>query len=168
VTVSLLLIVFIPMLVEAARSARNERLQIARGGIEPPGDVFRIMRIAYPGAFLAIVAEGVWRGSPTPAVIAAGAVVFVAAKALKWWAILTLGRAWTFRVITVPGDALVTRGPYRLLDHPNYAAVIGELVGTSMMAGAPAAGMIATAGFSMLMWKRIAIEERALDRRDRR
>jgi hypothetical protein len=33
------LLVFVPMLVEARRSARNERAQRARGGIEPRDDV---------------------------------------------------------------------------------------------------------------------------------
>lgn len=152
------------MLFELRLSARNERIQRARGGIEPSGDVFAIMRIAYPGAFLAVIAEGAWRGGAPPGVVAAGAVLFIAAKALKWWAIATLGRAWTFRVITVPGDDLVRTGPYRVFDHPNYLAVAGELAAVAMMAGAPAAGVIATAGFSLLMWKRVTVEERALHR----
>src|SRR5262245_30438358 len=36
------------LIVEAVRSARNERLQMARGGVEPSGDVYKMMRIAYP------------------------------------------------------------------------------------------------------------------------
>ena len=56
----------------------------------------------------------------------------MAAKALKWWAILTLGRFWTFRVIVVPGATLVAGGPYRWLRHPNYVGVIGELVGVGV------------------------------------
>jgi len=164
---SLLSAVFIPMLLEARISARNERAQRARGGIEPAGDVFSIMRLAYPSAFLAIIAEGAWRGGAPPRVLASGAVLFAAAKTLKWWAMATLGRAWTFRVITVPGDGLVTTGPYRRLDHPNYVAVAGELMSVAMMAGAPAAGAVATVGFSLLMRKRIAVEELALGRRHR-
>ena len=59
----LLAAVFVPMLIEARLAASNERLQLARGGIEPPGDVYAIMRIAYPGVFLAMIAEGWWRSS---------------------------------------------------------------------------------------------------------
>src|ERR1043165_4749995 len=57
-------IVFGSMLVEARRAARNERAQRARGGIEPPGDVYRVMSFVYPAAFLAMIAEGAWRGLP--------------------------------------------------------------------------------------------------------
>src|SRR6185503_10224668 len=57
-------LVYVPMLVEARRASRNERAQRARGGIEPPGDVYRLMRLVYPGAFLLMLAEGAIRGGP--------------------------------------------------------------------------------------------------------
>ena len=157
-------IVFAFMIVEARRSARNEAWQRARGGIEPSGDVYKMMRVAYPAAFAAMILEGVVRGGPSPASFAAGAALFAAAKALKWWAILALGSCWTFRVIVVPGSALIGDGPYRWLRHPNYVGVVGELIGVALMTGAIAAGPIATATFGLLVLKRIAVEERALRR----
>ena len=153
--------VFAPMLVEARRASANERAQRARGGIEPAGDVYKIMQAAYPGAFLVMIAEGAVRGVPPPAVLAAGVALFAAAKALKWWAILALGPFWTFRVIVVPGAPLVARGPYRYLRHPNYVAVAGELIAAAMMTGAIVMGPIATAGFVLLMLKRIGRGSRA-------
>ena len=156
-------IVFGSLLVEARRAARNERAQLARGGVEPPGDVYRVMRIVYPGAFLAMFAEGVARGAPSPTVLAAGLAVFAAAKALKWWAILTLGPFWTFRVIVVPGASLIQTGPYRWLRHPNYVGVIGELSGVALMNSAPVSGVAAIATFAVLLIKRIAVEERTLE-----
>jgi methyltransferase len=156
-------IVFGTMLIEARRAARNERAQRARGGVEPPGDVYELMRIAYPGAFLAMFVEGVARGSPSPAVLIAGAAVFAAAKVLKWWAILSLGPFWTFRVIVVPGAALVIKGPYHVMRHPNYVGVVGELAGVAMMTGAWVSGVAGIATFVALLVKRIAVEERALE-----
>src|SRR5262249_58475610 len=124
------------MLIEARRAAAHERAQRARGGIEPAGDVYRVMRVSYPGAFLVMLGEGAWRdGVPVP-IVAAGLALFAAAKALKWWAILSLGPFWTFRVIVIPGASLVAGGPYRFIRHPNYVAVVGELVGAALMTGA--------------------------------
>jgi len=157
------LVVFGFLVVEARRAAANERAQIARGGVEPAGDVYRAMRVAYPAAFAAMLVEGAARGGPRWPLVAAGAGLFAAAKALKWWAIATLGPSWTFRVIVVPGTTLVARGPYRLLRHPNYVAVAGELIAVSLATGALVAGPIATAGFLLLIRRRIATEERALD-----
>jgi methyltransferase len=161
----LVAVVFGPMAIEARRAARNERAQRARGGVEPSGDarIYAWMQITYPGAFALMLAELVVRGSPSPIVIAVGALTFAAAKALKWWAIATLGPCWTFRVIVVPGAPLVTGGPYRFIAHPNYAAVAGELAGTAFMTGAIVTGPVMTMLFCVLMTRRIAVERRALD-----
>jgi len=167
-TVALLLaVVFGPMLVEAMRARRNERLQFARGGREPHGDVYELMRVAYPAVFLAIIVEGWLRGFTNHRWVAAGAVVFVTAKLLKYWAIAALGQFWTFRVIVVPGAQLVSAGPYRYLHHPNYVAVIGELLGVAMLAGAPLAGFAGTAFFAFLMARRVRVETAALDAAER-
>jgi methyltransferase len=161
--VLLLVLAYVPMLVEARRAAANERAQLAAGGVEAPGDVYRRMRIAYPMAFAVMIAEGALRGAPRPSIALAGAALFVAAKVVKWWAIATLGRAWTFRVITVPAAPLVKSGPYAFVRHPNYVGVIGELIGVALMAGAWFAGPVGTLGFGLLIRQRIAVEERALD-----
>jgi methyltransferase len=155
-------LVFVPMLIEAYRAGLNDQSQIQRGGIEAPGDVFEIMRVAYPAAFLSMLVEQTVRGARTDVPFAIGLALFFAAKALKWWAILTLGAFWTFRVIVVPGAHLVSGGPYQFLRHPNYIAVVGELVGVALMAGAWITGPISTIGFGLLLMKRIAVEERAL------
>ena len=140
----LLAIVFGPMLVEARRAAGNERAQRARGGVEPAGDVYNVMRVVYPGAFLAMFVEGTLRVSPSLAAVLAGALLFIAAKGLKWWAILSLGPFWTFRVIVVPGARLVAGGPYRWLRHPNYLGVMGELAGAALRSGAASKRTVAS------------------------
>jgi methyltransferase len=152
------------MIAEAARAARNEERQRTLGGIEPPGDVYQVMRAAYPAAFLVMIGETWWRGAPVAESLRiAGAMVFVLAKALKWWAIVTLDGAWTFRVIVVPGMTRVASGPYRYMAHPNYLAVVGELAGVALLTGARVSGPLATLAFGLLLVKRVAIERRALD-----
>jgi methyltransferase len=159
----LLALIFIPMLIETSRAAHNERAQLARGGVEPAGDVFEIMRVAYPALFLAMIAEGWLRGAPRREWVVLGLIGFAAAKTLKWWAILALGPSWTFRVVVIPGATLVRHGPYRLLRHPNYVAVALELLGVAAMTGATVSGPLAIVLFSALLRRRIAVENRALD-----
>ena len=158
----LAILTFGALLVETRRASRNERAQRSRGGVEPADDVYKIMRVAYPGAFLSMFAEGAVRGAPPATVLLAGAGVFAAAKILKWWAILSLGPFWTFRVIVVPGAPLTVKGPYRWLRHPNYVGVMGELAGFAAAAGAPVSGSAALVAFGALLIKRIAVENRAL------
>jgi len=155
-------VVFGTMLVEARRASRNERRQRGRGGIEPPDDVYRMMRWAYPLGFAAMLVEGALRGSPPPAIVTAGLALFALAKLVKWWAILSLGPFWTFRVIVVPGTSLIRSGPYRWLRHPNYVGVVGEFAGVALAAGAWLSGVAAITGFGWLLYRRIRVEERAL------
>ena len=156
------LIVFAPMTAEAILSTRHERLLRAQGAVEPPGDVYRIMQLAYPGAFVALIAEGALRGVRLGLLYEIGAAVFIASKALKYWAIASLGTRWTFRVLVPPGSVPIRRGPYRWLAHPNYLSVAGELLGVALAMQALVTGAPAVVGFSLLMRRRARIEERAL------
>jgi methyltransferase len=158
----LFLLVFIPMLLEARRSNRNDRTLRAAGAVEPAGDVYRVMQIAYPLAFLVPIAEGWLRARHASPIVVAGLFLFLAAKALKYWAIGTLGERWTFRVLVPPRSSRTVAGPYRLLRHPNYVAVGGEIAGVALMAQAYITGSLMLIVFTLLMHARIGIEEQAL------
>ena len=158
-------VIFVPMIAETIVSARHDRALRARGAVEPQGDVYRLMQLAYPGAFLVLLAEGALRGVGWDAVTVTGAAIFAGAKALKYWAIASLGERWTFRVLVPPGSTPTRRGPYRWVDHPNYVAVVGELTGTAIAMHAAVSGLPVIGGFIFLMWRRVAIEEKALARR---
>jgi len=150
------------MAVEARRAARNERRQRAHGGVEPPGDVYPFMRVLYPAGFLLILLAGAWVGEWPRSAIWCGALLFAASKALKWWAIVTLGDFWTFRVIVIPGMRPIDSGPYRLMRHPNYVAVVGEFLSVTLICGAIATGLAVTATFFLLILRRVRLEERAV------
>ncbi|MCC7009167.1 MAG: hypothetical protein IT184_10145 [Acidobacteria bacterium] len=161
-------LIFGLMLAEQRASARHEQQLRAEGAIEPPGDVYRALALTYPAAFLIMGLEGIWRASHQaaaaggPSWAASGVVLFVVSKMLKYWAIRALGHRWSFRVLVLPGRPLVSDGPYRYVDHPNYIAVIGELVATALMVGARVTGPIAGAGFGIVLWRRWRFERRVL------
>jgi methyltransferase len=157
-----LALAFVPMALEARLSSRRERALRAAGAREPAGDVYAPMQVIYPGCFLAMAAEAWARGATPGELLAAGLIVFLAAKALKYWAIATLGARWTFKVLVPPGSSRIVAGPYRWLRHPNYLAVAGELAGVALMARAAVTGPMALALFGGLMLARIRVEERAL------
>jgi methyltransferase len=150
------------MLAELARSRRNERLLFARGAVAVPDPAYGTMRWAYPAAFVAMAVEGAVSGPPPIAFTVAGGAVFAAAKALKFWAIGSLGERWTYRVFVLPGEPLVTRGPYRYMRHPNYVGVVGELVGMALLTGARITGPIGLVCFGWLLLRRIQAEEKAI------
>jgi methyltransferase len=156
------LVALVLMLLEWRVSRRNEVALRRAGAVEPAGDVHGTMAWAYPASFVAMALEGILSNRPPGVLTLAGAAGFAAAKALKYWAMASLGRRWSFRVLVLPGAPLVTRGPYAWLRHPNYVGVIGELAAFALLVSAPVTGIVAVGGFALLIRARIRVEERAL------
>ena len=158
-----LLAVLVMMLAELWLSASNERVLRANGGQYCWDARFALMRTSYPAVFIGMAAEGAYLGvEPGPITFAGVALMFLA-KALKFWAISSLGTRWTFKVIVMPGLPLVTTGPYRWMRHPNYVAVLGELIAMALMTHARITGPFGTLFFTWLLWRRIAAEEQAME-----
>jgi len=152
------------MLGEAILSSFNERQLRAKGAVEPEGDVINMMRLVYPGAFILMGIEGALSGPAPSDLLMGGLALFGLAKALKVWAISSLGSKWSYRVLVVPGEPLVSTGPYQFMSHPNYLAVVGEMVSVAMIVWAPITGILSLLVFGWLMIARIRVEEKALGR----
>jgi methyltransferase len=89
--------------------------------------------------------------------------LFAAAQALRYWAIGSLGERWNTRVLVLPGEAPIARGPYRFLAHPNYVAVIVELAAVPLLFGAYATAIVASLVNAVLLFGiRIPCETSAL------
>jgi len=149
--------------VELVLSGRNARRALARGGVEAGRGHYPAM-VAFHGAFLvACAAEPVAWPTAWPAAVtwvAGGGVI--AAQALRWWAVRSLGDRWSTRIVVLPGAPPVVRGPYRWLRHPNYLAVAVELAALPLALGAWRTALLASAGNAILLAIRIPAEERAL------
>jgi methyltransferase len=158
------------LLAETRVSMTHEQLLRKAGAIRPDGDPYLALAVLYPTAFAAMIGEGWWReshlidGDGGANWFISGVLLFAAGKALKYWAIGSLGVRWTFKVFVIPGDRLVATGPYRYLAHPNYVGLAGELVGAAMMCGAPIAGVIGSLAFGAALWQRVRFESAVLRR----
>jgi methyltransferase len=160
--VAALIVVYVTMGLEAWLAAANERWLLAHGARVIEDRSYRWMRVAYPTGFLAVIVEGWWRGGPSSGWAAAGLAVFLLGKLVKYAAIASLGRRWSFRVLVLPGADLVTHGIYAVLRHPNYVGVALEVVGIALWMQAPITGTLFAVTFGLILAWRIGIEERAL------
>lgn len=160
----LLAFTLLERLVEMLVSRSNAAWSFARGGREAGASHFPVM-IALHAAFLVgCVVEPLLRG--TGSISTFGKMAFVLAllcQVLRWWCIRTLGRQWNTRVIVVPGAARVAGGPYRWLRHPNYLAVVVEGLALPAVAGAWVTAMLFTVANALLLRRRLATENLALD-----
>lgn len=160
---ALIALVVVQRLWELAVSKRNERALRAEGAIEAGAGHFPVM-VALHTAFLASCVAEVWLwGRPLlPALALVALASLLAASALRIWAIRTLAGRWTTRVLCLPGARPVTRGPYRLLRHPNYLAVILEMAALPLVHTAWATALVFSLANAALLRHRIRCEEEAL------
>jgi methyltransferase len=147
---------------ELAISSRNARRTLSLGGQESGRRLYAVM-VAFHALFLPALALGAIAYPQPPSAWAWLAVAgAVAAQALRWWAVRTLGDRWSTRVIVVPGAKPVTGGPYRFLRHPNYLAVVLEMACLPLAWGMWRLALLFTLGNAAILAFRIRDEERAL------
>ena len=90
--------------------------------------------------------------------------LFVLLELGRLWVLTTLGRRWTTRIIVLPGEPLVRRGPYRFVNHPNYWVVIGEIAVLPLIFGLWQVALVFTLLNAAALAIRIREENRALGR----
>jgi methyltransferase len=160
----LLLAVGAERLVELAVARRNERWARSLGAVEAGAGHYPPMVALHVGLLVGCLGEVwladrpflPWLGWPALAVV-------IAAQALRWWCITTLGRQWNTRVLVVPGLPLVTGGPYRWLRHPNYVAVVAEVAALPLVHTAWVTCLLFSAANAALLLRwRVPAEEQAL------
>lgn len=77
-----------------------------------------------------------WRFRPDAFLfVPIGLSVQAAFFGLAVWARRHLGRNWSAEVRVAEGHELVTTGPYRMVRHPIYTAMLGMFIGTAIVSG---------------------------------
>ena len=88
--------------------------------------------------------------------------VFGLLQVLRFWTMSTIGRRWTTRIIVLPGEQLVSAGPYRFLRHPNYIVVVGEIAVLPLSLGLPIYALLFSIANAIVLTIRIKAENAAL------
>jgi methyltransferase len=150
-------------LAELVVAKRNLAWSLERGGRESGFSHYPFMVVLHTGLLAGCLVE-VWvRGGGFPAALGWPMLALVvAAQALRWWCIRTLGRQWNTRIVVVPGLDRVTGGPYRFFSHPNYVAVVVEGFALPLVHGAWLTAVIFTVLNAGLLTIRIRAEDEAL------
>ena len=120
---AILAFVTLQRLFELWLSRRNTRRLVARGGVERGASHYPLI-VAVHVLWLAAL----WWLAPGRPIALAWLALFILAEAARIWVFAALRDRWTTRIILVPGETLVKRGPYRFADHPNYLVVVAEIL----------------------------------------
>lgn len=143
---------------EMLYAERNTRNLLARGAIE-------IGRKHYP---LLIGLHGCWLIAlllalpDEPRINIVLLVLYVLLQFARLWVIASLGPYWTTRIVTVPGEPLIARGPYRFMRHPNYVVVTAEIAVLPLVFGEIWVAIIFSLLNAAVLALRIAVEDAAL------
>lgn len=131
-----------------------------------PGGSRRPLAYAYVVGILAAVAcEHNLHGlkiHPTELTTWGGLVIMTLGVALRVWCFRTLGRYFTFTVQTSQDQPVIMTGPYRLLRHPSYAALLLIFIGLGLVYDNWGSLVVLTAAVASGLIVRIRAEERAL------
>ena len=151
-------LVIVQRLAELVYAERNTKALLARGAVE-------VGRAHYP---LIVLLHAAWLVAivvflpPDPPINFLLLAIFVVLQGLRVWVLATLGPYWTTRIITLPGAPLVRRGPYRLLRHPNYTVVVGEIAVLPLVFGEYWVAVVFTILNALMLFWRIRQENTAL------
>lgn len=143
---------------ELVLAMRNTRRLRTLGAYEIDPGGYRWIVLLH-AAWLASMAAAIPAATPPSWSLLA---VYAMLQLARVWVISSLGRRWTTRVMVLPGAALVRKGPYRLLRHPNYAVVAGEIAVLPLAFGAAGIALLFSLCNLVLILRRIRIEDAAL------
>ena len=125
--------------------------------------VFRLLFLT--GILMLPLAAAVAPGAQIPGyevALVVGVVLAWLGLLLRWWSFRTLGPYFTLVLKTSPEQAVVDRGPYRVLRHPSYTGLLMTVLGCALMVGNWVGLLACSAMVVAAMVYRIRIEERAL------
>lgn len=150
-------------MLEAALSGHNSRRLLQQGAIEITPRIFPLMAFLYILMYFGSLTEYLLLPKEISVGYAAAmGALFLIAKLLKAWAISSLGKYWTMKVLILPGSHAVTNGPYRYVKHPNYMAVLLEIAAICLAGKSIITFLIIFSLFSWILYYRIVSEEQAL------
>lgn len=142
---------------ELIAARRNTRRLLEAGGVEYGASHYPLM-VALHAAWLA----GLWPLGWARPISLGWLLAYGALEGLRTWVLASIGCRWTTRIIVVPGETLIRKGPYRLLPHPNYVVVAGEIAVLPLVFGLPGYGAAFSVLNAAMLWVRIRSEEAAL------
>jgi methyltransferase len=159
----LLLVVGLLRIVELQISRRHQQEMVARGASKVNDPRFLWMVLLHTGVLVGAAVEVVFLHRPfIPLLAAICFVLFLAANAVRWWVIRTLGEHWNVQVVDSTGLGVVTTGPFRYVRHPNYAAVFVEMLTLPLIHTAWITALAGSLAHIVVLSQRLSTEERIL------
>lgn len=156
---TILALVTVQRLGELVWAQRNMRQLMAKGAREEAPGHYPLIVLLHASWLL-----GLWWLAWDAPVNLFWLVVFVVLQLLRLWVLATLGERWTTKIVVLPGTEKITSGPFKFLNHPNYAVVIGEIAVLPLTFGLWLFAVVFSLLNAAVLFIRIRAENEALER----
>lgn len=158
-----LIILSLQRISELFIAKRNEKLALSRGAREYDKEGYKFIVLMHLLFFLVFIAEFyIFKRTLNP-LWPLLLTALILTEVLRYWAIFSLGTYWNTKILVIPDITLVTKGPYKYLNHPNYLAVVLEILVVPLIFSCYITSILFTALNFFVLRRRIRIEEKALN-----
>ena len=145
--------------------AMFKRARLGAAEVQDRGSMRTLWAVIAASVTLAVTARRLGLGlirSGGPWIPLLALALLVVGLAIRWAAIVSLGRFFTVDVAIHADHRVIRTGPYRFVRHPSYSGLLLAFLGVGVALGSWVSLLVLMIPISIALAARIATEERAL------
>jgi methyltransferase len=159
-----ILIIISQRLAELAIAKRNEKWLLSKGAVESGKGHYRYIVMLHTFFIISLITEYLFKSRHNDLNIInyLFLVFLIILEAGRIWVLKSLGRYWNTKILRIPDTALVDKGPYKYLKHPNYVIVVCEILIIPLIFNLYYTAVVFTILNAVMLTVRIRIENKVL------
>ncbi|MCA1009418.1 isoprenylcysteine carboxyl methyltransferase family protein [Halobacillus halophilus] len=155
----------IQRLAELAVARSNRKWMLTRGAIESGENHYILFIVLHTLFFVSLFTEFAFTSYHYSRFFYLFLSIFILLQLLRIWCISSLGRRWNTRILVLPDEKPIIKGPYKYIPHPNYVIVFFELLFIPLLFQAYITAIVFPFLHLLVLMVRIPAEEKALEER---
>jgi methyltransferase len=158
----LFLLLIAQRLTEMYIAKRNEKWLLKRGGVEHGKEHYPYIVTLHVLFLLSLFFEVMIFHKELTSLWNILIPILALTQLIRYWSVFSLGYYWNTKIIIVPNEIVVSKGPYQFMKHPNYVVVAIEFLLIPLLFQAYMTALLFTFLNIIMMSIRIPSEEKAL------
>ncbi|PGT87390.1 isoprenylcysteine carboxyl methyltransferase family protein [Bacillus sp. AFS040349] len=149
-------------LTELFIAKKNEKWMMNRGGVEHGNEHYPFIVSLHVLFLISLLSEVIFFRKELTELWFVLVPMLLLTQLMRYWSVISLGNYWNTKIIIVPNDIVVSKGPYQFIKHPNYVVVAVEILIIPLLFDAYITSLVFTMLNIFMMTIRIPAEEKAL------
>lgn len=158
----LFFLLMIQRVTELYLAKRNEKWLLNRGGIEYGRKHYPFIVALHIFFLFSLLLEVLFLNKELTDIWLLIIPLLAISQVIRYWSVFSLGKYWNTKIIIIPDESVVLKGPYQFMRHPNYLVVAVEILLIPLLFHAYFTSLLFTILNVLIMTIRIPAEESAL------